>query len=27
MPGFKYNFDPAQIDAIVAYLETVPKQP
>ena len=27
MPGFKYNFDPAQIDAIVAYLKTVPKQP
>ncbi len=25
MPGFKYNFTPAQIDAIVAYLKTVPK--
>src|SRR5262245_5119010 len=24
MPGFKYTFDPAQIDAIVAYLKTVP---
>jgi mono/diheme cytochrome c family protein len=24
MPGFKYSFDPAQIDAIVAYLKTVP---
>lgn len=24
MPGFKYNFTPEQIDAIVAYLETVP---
>jgi mono/diheme cytochrome c family protein len=26
MPGFKYNFEPAQIDAVVAYLKTVPKQ-
>lgn len=24
MPGFKYQFEPAQIDAIVAYLKTVP---
>jgi mono/diheme cytochrome c family protein len=24
MPGFKYSYDPAQIDAIVAYLKTVP---
>src|SRR4051812_7070720 len=24
MPGFKYNFQPDQIDAIVAYLKTVP---
>ena len=24
MPGFKYNFEPEQIDAIVAYLKTVP---
>jgi mono/diheme cytochrome c family protein len=24
MPGFKYLFDTAQIDAIVAYLKTVP---
>jgi mono/diheme cytochrome c family protein len=24
MPGFKYLFEPAQIDAIVAYLQTVP---
>ena len=24
MPGFKYLFEPAQIDAIVAYLKTVP---
>src|SRR5215471_3944061 len=24
MPGFKYSFDAAQIDAIVAYLKTVP---
>jgi mono/diheme cytochrome c family protein len=23
MPGFKYHFEPAQIDAIVAYLKTV----
>jgi mono/diheme cytochrome c family protein len=27
MPGFKYNFAPAQIDAIVQYLKTVPNQP
>lgn len=24
MPGFKYDFQPAQIDAIVAYIKTVP---
>ena len=24
MPGFKFDFAPAQIDAIVAYLKTVP---
>jgi mono/diheme cytochrome c family protein len=24
MPGFKYHFEPAQIEAIVAYLKTVP---
>jgi mono/diheme cytochrome c family protein len=24
MPGFKYDFRPAQIDAIVAYIKTVP---
>jgi mono/diheme cytochrome c family protein len=24
MPGFKYTFKPAQIDAIVAYIKTVP---
>jgi mono/diheme cytochrome c family protein len=24
MPGFKHNFDPPQIDAIVAYLKTIP---
>ena len=23
MPGFKYHFKPEQIDAIVAYLQTV----
>jgi mono/diheme cytochrome c family protein len=25
MPGFKYHFTAAQIDAIVAYLKTLPK--
>ncbi len=24
MPGFKYDFQPAQIDAIVAYIKTIP---
>ena len=24
MPGFRFHFEPAQIDAIVAYLKTVP---
>ncbi len=24
MPGFKYQFEPSQIDAIVAYLKTIP---
>jgi mono/diheme cytochrome c family protein len=24
MPGFKYHFEPNQIDAIVAYIKTVP---
>lgn len=27
MPGFKYSFDGAQIDAVVAYLKTVPPPP
>jgi mono/diheme cytochrome c family protein len=27
MPGFKYQFGPDQITAIVAYLRTVPAQP
>jgi mono/diheme cytochrome c family protein len=27
MPGFKYHFEPAQIDAIVAYLKTIPTPP
>ena len=27
MPGFKYTFEPAQVDAIVAYLKTVPAPP
>jgi len=24
MPGFKFHFEPAQIDAIVAYLKSIP---
>ena len=24
MPGFRFNFEPEQIGAIVAYLKTVP---
>jgi mono/diheme cytochrome c family protein len=24
MPGFKHHFEPPQIDAIVAYLKTIP---
>jgi mono/diheme cytochrome c family protein len=27
MPGFRYYFKPAQIDAIVAYIKTLPPQP
>jgi hypothetical protein len=27
MPGFRFNFEPEQISAIVAYLKTVPPQP
>ena len=27
MPGFKHHFEPAQIDAIVAYLKTIPTPP
>jgi mono/diheme cytochrome c family protein len=27
MPGFKYHFEPTQIDAIVAYLKTIPTPP
>jgi mono/diheme cytochrome c family protein len=27
MPGFKYQFEPTQIAAIVAYLMTVPAPP
>ena len=27
MPGFKYHFDTTQIDAIVAYLKTIPGAP
>ena len=27
MPGFKYHFEPDQIDAIVAYLKTLPAPP
>jgi mono/diheme cytochrome c family protein len=26
-PGFKYHFEPAQIEAIVAYLKTIPTPP
>jgi mono/diheme cytochrome c family protein len=26
MPGFRYNFEPAQIDSIVQYIKTVPPQ-
>jgi mono/diheme cytochrome c family protein len=24
MPGFKYDFKPAEIDAIIAYIQTIP---
>jgi mono/diheme cytochrome c family protein len=27
MPGFKHHFEPAQIEAIVAYLKTIPPTP
>ena len=27
MPGFKYHFEPPQIDAMIAYLKTVPTPP
>jgi mono/diheme cytochrome c family protein len=27
MPGFKYHFKPAEIDAIVAYIKTIPAPP
>ena len=27
MPGFRFNFEPEQINAIVAYIKTVPPQP
>jgi mono/diheme cytochrome c family protein len=27
MPGFKYHFEPGQIDALVAYLRTIPPPP
>jgi len=27
MPGFRYTFEPEQINAIVAYIKTVPSQP
>jgi mono/diheme cytochrome c family protein len=26
MPGFRFNFEPAQIDAIVQYIKTIPSQ-
>jgi mono/diheme cytochrome c family protein len=25
MPGFRYHFKPAEIDAIVSYLKTIPE--
>lgn len=27
MPGFKYGLEPAEVDAIVEYLKTVPRPP
>jgi len=27
MPGFRFNFEPAQISAIVQYIKTIPPQP
>ncbi len=27
MPGFRFNFKPAQINAIVQYIKTIPPQP
>jgi mono/diheme cytochrome c family protein len=27
MPGFRFNFEPAQIGAIVQYIKTIPPQP
>ena len=27
MPGFRYNYEPEQINAIVSYIKTVPPQP
>jgi mono/diheme cytochrome c family protein len=27
MPGFKYHFEPDQIDSIIAYLKTLPAPP
>ena len=27
MPGFKYHFEPTQIEAIVAFLKTIPTPP
>jgi mono/diheme cytochrome c family protein len=27
MPGFKYHFEPTQIEAIVAFLKTIPAPP
>jgi len=26
MPGFRYNFEPTQIDSIVSYIKTIPPQ-
>jgi mono/diheme cytochrome c family protein len=27
MPGFRYYFDPEQVNAVVAYIKTIPPQP
>jgi mono/diheme cytochrome c family protein len=27
MPGFKYHFKPAEIDAVIAYIKAIPAAP